>query len=441
MKIKYALLASSMLFSAASFAQKDELKTLKKLYAKDVLSTSDISEYKSATNKLSGMSGLAESDLVYTNFYKAMTPLLELMTASAASGAAPNIQAMAKTFSPAKINEMAGGLNAVLDFEKKTGKKVYTDDINETITEYKPVLINYAITLNQASKFKEAAQVFEAIYNLDKKDDGNLYNASILAMQAQDFDLALKYLNELKAINYSGEGTIYYATNKASGNEESFNTDADRKASIKLGIHEKPRDEKVPSKRGEIYKNIASILVHQGKVDEAKKAIHEAQAANPGDTSLMLAEANLYLDAKDFTSYKRVITEVLAKDPNDADLLFNLGVISTNSGDIEDAKKYYKRAIEVNPNYFNAYNNLGALMLHGEDKMVKEMNSLGTTPKDNKRFDELKAKRNKMYADALPYFEKALQIEPKEPNIKAVLLNAYQVLEMDAKYKALKAQK
>ncbi|MPT34867.1 MAG: tetratricopeptide repeat protein, partial [Flavobacterium sp.] len=205
--------------------------------------------------------------------------------------------------------------------------------------------------------------------------------------------------------------------------------------------HEKPRDEKVPSKRGEIYKNIASILVHQGKVDEAKKAITEAKAANPGDTSLMLAEANLYLDAKDFTNYKRVITEVLEKDPNDADLLFNLGVISTNSGDVEDAKKYYKRAIEVNPNYFNAYNNLGALMLHGEDKMVKEMNSLGTTPKDNKRFDELKAKRNKMYVDALPYFEKALQIEPKEPNIKAVLLNAYQVLEMDAKYKALKAQK
>ncbi|MEO4005981.1 tetratricopeptide repeat protein [Flavobacterium sp. CAU 1735] len=441
MKIKYALLATSMLFSAASFAQKDELKTLKKLYAKDVLSTSDISEYKSAANKLSGMSGLAESDLVYANFYKAMTPLLELMTASAASGGAPNMQALVKAFTPAKINEMATSLNATLDFEKKNGKKVYTDDINETITEYKPVLINYAITLNQASKFKEAGQVFEAIYNLDKKDEGNLYNASILALQAQDFDLALKYLYELKNINYSGEGTMYYAVNKASGNEESFNSDADRKASIKLGLHEKPRDEKVPSKRGEIYKNIASILVHQGKIDEAKKAISEAKAANPGDTSLMLAEANLYLDAKDFTNYKRIITEVLEKDPNDADLLFNLGVISTNSGDIEDAKKYYKRAIEVNPNYFNAYNNLGALMLFGEDKMVKEMNSLGTTPKDNKRFDELKAKRNKMYTDALPYFEKALQIEPKEPNIKAVLLNAYQVLEMDAKYKALKAQK
>ncbi|MBN9286085.1 MULTISPECIES: tetratricopeptide repeat protein [Flavobacterium] len=439
MKIKYVLLASSMMLSAASFAQKDELKTLKKLYAKEKLSVADISEYKSAVNKVSGMSGLAEPDQVYTNFYKAMAPLLEL---DGVNGSNPgDLQLMAKNLTPAKINELAKGLNGVLEYEKKTGKKVYTDDVNETIMSVKPMIVNYGIVLNQASKFKEAAQIFEAIYNLDPSDASNLYNASILAMQAQDFDGALKYLYELKKINYSGEGTNYYAVNKASGAEETFATDADRKQSIKLGLHEKPRDEKVPSKRGEIYKNIASILVHQGKVEEAKAAINDAKQANPGDTSLLLAEANIYLDAKDYVGYKRVITEVLAKDPNDADLLFNLGVISTTSGDIEEAKKYYKKAIEVNPNYFNAYNNLGALMLQGEDKMVKEMNSLGTTPKDNKRFEELKTKRNKMYSDALPYFEKALQIDPKEPNIKAILLNAYQVLDMDVKYKALKAQK
>lgn len=439
MKIKYVLLASSMMLSAASFAQKDELKTLKKLYAKEKLSVADISEYKSAVNKVSGMSGLAEPDQVYTNFYKAMAPLLEL---DGVNGSNPgDLQLMAKNLTPAKINELAKGLNGVLEYEKKTGKKVYTDDVNETIMSVKPMIVNYGIVLNQASKFKEAAQIFEAIYNLDPSDASNLYNASILAMQAQDFDGALKYLYELKKINYSGEGTNYYAVNKASGAEETFATDADRKQSIKLGLHEKPRDEKIPSKRGEIYKNIASILVHQGKVEEAKAAINDAKQANPGDTSLLLAEANIYLDAKDYVGYKRVITEVLAKDPNDADLLFNLGVISTTSGDIEEAKKYYKKAIEVNPNYFNAYNNLGALMLQGEDKMVKEMNSLGTTPKDNKRFEELKTKRNKMYSDALPYFEKALQIDPKEPNIKAILLNAYQVLDMDVKYKALKAQK
>jgi hypothetical protein len=32
---------------------------------------------------------------------------------------------------------------------------------------------------------------------------------------------------------------------------------------VKLGTHEKPRTEAIPSKRGEIYKNIALILVQK----------------------------------------------------------------------------------------------------------------------------------------------------------------------------------
>ncbi|ESU20370.1 hypothetical protein FEDK69T_28880 [Flavobacterium enshiense DK69] len=439
MKVKYVLLASSLMLSAASFAQKDELKTLKKLYAKDQLSADDISNYKANVNKISGMSGLAEADQVYLNFYQAMLPILELNTAMTKN---PNdIQAMAKSLSPANINTMAKGLNDVLAFEKKSGKEIYTADIKETIESFKPMMLQYAYGLNQASKFKESSQVFAAVYNLDKSDASNLYNASVLAVQAQDYDNALKYYEELKNINYTGEGTIYFAVNKASGQEEPFGSVADRKKAISLGTHEKPRDEKIPSKRGEIYKNYASILLEKGRAEEAKKAIAEARAHNPEDTDLILAEANLYYEAKDMATYKKLINEVIAKKPNDPDMYFNLGVVSTNTGEIEEAKKYYEKAIAIDPKYFNAYNNLGALYLMGDDKIVKEMNSLGMTPKESKRYDELKAKRQKMFSSAIPYFEKALELEPKSESVKSILLNAYQVLEMDAKYKALKAKK
>lgn len=427
------------MLSAASFAQKDELKTLKKLYGKEQLSTEDFSSYKANINNLTAMSGLVESDLVYVNFYKAMLPILELNDAMSKN---PNdIQALAKNLSPSNINMMAKGLNDVLDFEKKSGKEIYTTDIKETITSFKPMMLQYAYGLNQASKFKEASLLFAAIYNLDKSDASNLYNASLLAIQSQDYDNALKYYEELKNINYSGEGTSYFAVNKANGQEEPFASIDDRKAAIKIGTHEKPRDEKIPSKRGEIYKNYASILLEKGRVDEAKKALSDAKALNPDDTDLILAEANLYYEAKDMVMYKKLINEVIAKKPNDADLYFNLGVVSNSTGEIEDAKKYYEKAIAINPKYFNAYNNLGAIYLVGDDKIVKEMNSLGMTPKESKRYDELKAKRKKMFTSAIPYFEKALEIEPKSESVKSILLNSYQVLEMDDKYKALKAKK
>jgi len=302
-------------------------------------------------------------------------------------------------------------------------------------------MLQYAYGLNQASKFKESGQIFEAIYHFDKSDASNLYNASVLALQAEDYDGALKYYEELKSINYTGEGTSYLAVNKVNGQEDPFATDAERKAAIKIGTHEKPRDEKIPSKRGEIYKNYASILLNKGRVEEAKKAITDAKVLNPDDTDLILAEANLYYEAKDLVTYKKLINEVIAKKPNDADLYFNLGVVSTNTGETEEAKKYYEKVISLDPKYFNAYNNLGAIYLLGDEKIVKEMNSLGMTPKESKRYDELKAKRKKMFTSAIPYFEKALELQPASESVKSILLNSYQVLEMDAKYKALKAKK
>ncbi|WP_442787074.1 tetratricopeptide repeat protein [Flavobacterium suncheonense] len=438
MKVKYLVLASSLMLSAASFAQKDELKTLKKLYGKDQLSADDISSYKANVNKLTAMSGLAESDLIYTNFYKSMLPILELNEAMMKN---PNdISAFAKSLTPANINTLAAGLNNVLDFEKKSGKAIYTSDIKETIASFKPMMLQYAYTL-AASNYKDAAKIFEAVYNLDKSDPNNLYNASVLSLQAKDYDNTLKYYEELISIHYTGEGVNHIAVSKANGQDDTFASDDERKKAIKMGTHEKPRDEKIPSKRGEIYKNYASILIEKGRIDDAKKAISEARLLNPDDSDLIVSEANLYYQTKDMESYKRLISEAIQKKPNDVDLLFNLGVVSTTSGDIDGAKKYYERAISINPNYFNAYNNLGALYLMDDDKIVKEMNSLGMSAKEIKRYDELKSKRQTMFKSALPYYEKALELKPNDEGIKSMLLGVYQFLEMDAKYKALKAKK
>jgi hypothetical protein len=57
-------------------------------------------------------------------------------------------------------------------------------------------------------------------------------------------------------------------------------------------------------KRGEIYKNMALILVDAGENRRGKKAIEEARAENPEDTSLILTQANLYLQTKDYETYK-----------------------------------------------------------------------------------------------------------------------------------------
>lgn len=435
MKIKHIVWASALLVSVSSFAQKDELKSLKKIYARDVPSADDIAEYRANLTKLETLA-TEEGDKVYTTFYKCMFPIVQI----ASYGPAVTPNQIAAAYSPKSITDLASGLNATLEYEKKTGKKIYTDDINETIMSFKPDVVNVAIALGNAKKYKEAGDVLYAVYQLDKKDTDKLFYAASYAVNGSDYENALIYYNELKAINYTGEGTVYWAVNKATQKEETFPSVSERTILIKSGTHEKPRDEKLESKKGEIYKNIALILVQQGKIEEAKMAVQDARKASPDDNTLILTELDLYLRLKDYTTYTKLVNEALEKNPTNIDLIFNLGVISAEGGKLDEAEKYYRRAIEIDPNYFNANLNLAELKLRGDEKWVNEINKLGTSEKDNKRYEVLKGEREKNFKAILPYLEKAVQIQPDNDAAKKTLLSVYNALEMTAQYKALKAK-
>ena len=439
MKIKNALLAGVLIVSATTFAQKDELKALKKIYSKDVPTANDVVDFKTNLSKLESLAS-EEGDKVYLNFYKAVLPQLQM----ASLGAQPTPSQLQGLFTPKAISELASGYNAMLDYEKKTGKKVFTDEINQDITVVKPIIINTAVALADLKKFNESSDVLYSAYQLDKADQENLYYAASYAVNAKEYDKALKHYYELKSLNYSGEGNMYYAYNISAKSEEYFGNNKAAKETrdnfIKLKTHEKPRDEKILSKKGEIYKNIALILVEQGKNDEAKTAIVEARKANPDDITLLITEADFYLKEKDFASYTRLVNEALEKEPNNKQLVFNLGVISADSNKLEEAEKYYKRAIEIDPTYFEAYLNLSELKLRSEKTLVEQMNKLGTSAADNKKFDELRAKQIANYKDVLPYLEKAHELQPNDDAAKRTLMGVYQALEMTDKYKALKAK-
>jgi tetratricopeptide (TPR) repeat protein len=245
----------------------------------------------------------------------------------------------------------------------------------------------------------------------------------------------------LQKLNYSGEKTMYYATNLANDKEESFATKEERDRLLSLKTHKFPREAQEPSKRGEIYKNIALILVQQGKTNEALAAIATARQENPGDTSLMMTEADLYLTLKDNENYKRVVGQILEKNPNDADLVFNLGVLSMQADQLADAEKHFNRTIAIDPKYINAYLNLSGVILKGDKKLVDEMNKLGNSPAENKRYDQLKSQRKAIFQAALPHLEKALELDPKNDLVIDNLLSVYGYLEMTDKHKALKAKR
>ena len=424
MKSKYVVLASALMISVSTFAQKDQIKAAEK-----ALKNGNSAEAKTILAQAESVIGAAtDSEKAQYYFVKGNT-LLDLSN---------------KKIDVAKNQlDAAKAYQEVIAVEKVSGKSKYSSQAETSIAEIKGKLLNSAIEDGTNKKYSEASKTLYTVYELDKSDLEKLYYAASYAVNAQEYDSALSYYNELKAKNFSGEGMSYFAKNILTEKEDYFGTTpeakADRDSKVKLKVYTNPRDEKIPSKRGEIYKNIALILVQEGKVDEAKKALSEARVANPDDSSLTLTEADLYLKLEDFTTYKKLISEVLEKNPNDADLLFNLGVISAKTDAVE-AEKYYKKAIEIKPDYVNAYLNLAILKLDGEKKIIDEMNKLGTSEKDNKRYEVLKKQRQAVFMDTLPFLEKANELDPANEDVATTLLNVYGALEMTDKKKALKAK-
>lgn len=421
MKSKYVILASALLISVTTFAQKDETKAAEKALKKG--------DSKEAATILKGAESLIasanEADKAQFFFVKGNT-YLDL--------------ANKKVEVDTNLAVAAAAYQDLIAAEKASGKVKYSTQAAASITEIKYLLINSAIADSKAEKNAEGAKKLYDAYLLDKKDTLNLYYAASTYINAKEYDKALSAYNELKNLNFSGQSTVYLATNKANGAEDPFKTAAERDRMVKLGTHEKPTTEVNPSKRGEIFKNISLILVQNGKTEEAKKAIAEARVANPDDSSLLLTEANLYLETKDFDRYKELISQVLEKNPNDADLVFNLGVISGNAKDVANAEKYYAKAIEIDPKYVNAYINLAALKLEREKPIIDEMNKLGTSDKDMKRYEVLKKERLAIFKSVIPSLEKAFDVDPKNEAVSGTLLNVYSALEMSAEKKALQAK-
>lgn len=421
MKGKYVLLASALLISVATFAQKDQIKAAEKAL-KGGKSQEAVTILMEAESLIANAPDAEKAQF----FFVKGNALLDLANKNV--DANTNLSLAAKAYQD------------LIAAEKASGKVKFSTQASASITDIKFKLINSAIADSKVDKHSDSAKKLYDAYLLDKKDTINLYYAASTYVNAKEYDKALELYDNLKTLNYSGKGTSYFAVNKLTTQEDFFTTVQERDRMVKLGTHEKPRTEVVPSKRGEIYKNMALILVEKGKTEEAKKAISEARLANPEDTSLTLTEANLYLETKDFDMYKKLIAEVLEKNPNDVELIFNLGVLSANAKNTDEAEKYYKKVIEINPKYINAYINLAAMKLENEKAIIDEMNKLGTSTKDMKRYDDLKKKREELFKSTIPYLEKAVELDSKNEDVVKTLLGVYSALEMTAEYKALKAK-
>lgn len=398
------LIITVMCCALSGFSQKAEIKAAEK-----ALKSGDAASAKTSLDGIQGMISGTDEKVQGDYFFLRGKTYADL----------------AKKGDNDAFDEAISSFKKVLSIEGPKGKHV--DETNQRLAAITADLVNSAVEDNGNKEYEKAADKLYLSYTLSPKDTIYLYYAASSAVNGGFYDKALVYYEELRDINYDGSGIVYKATNVESGQEEIMEK-VQRDLMIKSGTYKDPKDEKTPSKKAEIVKNMALIYSQLGQDDKALAAFADARANDPDDVNLVLNEANLYYKMGDKDKFKELMAEAAKMAPDNADLQYNIGVINMEQGNIEAARQAYSRALEIDPGYVNAQLNLSTTYVDQGNGLIDEMNSLGNSKADIARYEELKREKDAMFRTAAIILEQALKSNPDNQGVMTQLKNIYGAL-------------
>jgi len=181
-----------------------------------------------------------------------------------------------------------------------------------------------------------------------------------------------------------------------------------------------------------LYSRLSEMYREAGDNERALQVLETGRANFPQNNDIMVAELNFYLSQNKLDQLVGKLEKAIELDPNNPELYFVLGTthgelikLDSNNADlhITEANKAYDKALAIAPDRFDINLNAGALFYNTAIELNKDMNALPL--EKEAEFEKLKAERNKLYGQALPYFEKAHQLDPASTDCMIALKEIY----------------
>lgn len=188
-----------------------------------------------------------------------------------------------------------------------------------------------------------------------------------------------------------------------------------------------------------VYECLIDAYNKEKKPADAFATIQEGRKAFPNDVTLRNFELNYYITNNKMDELAKKLEEAATKEPENADIQFNIATTYLGMANPREGKKpanaaeltaksdeAFQRALKIKPDDAIYNYNYAALFFNQATDVNEQMNALGTTKEDQKKYDELKAKRDGLFAKSTPYFEKAYNsLTPNESNLKGEDLKTY----------------
>ena len=286
-------------------------------------------------------------------------------------------------------------------------KNKFTKDVVNQLVLLQIDLTKQASDAFEAGDFNKALECFEthmavsAIPAVKESGSSNSldsiisYNAGLAAYRGQEWNKAINYLRKSIEFNYNANDCYSY-----------------------------------------IYKS----YLEAGDTASAIVTMKEGFNAYPENEILLYGLINYYIDLGDANEAVNYIDKAIAKNPNNASLLTAKGSMLEKLDRIEEAIEVYKKSIELDETQFNPYYNISVVYFNRGVEMVNEANEI--PPSEDDKYQAAIKEANNQFRIALPYIEKAYEIDNTQLPILESLKTIYFRLrsespEMNEKYKAI----
>ena len=307
-------------------------------------------------------------------------------------------------------------------------KTLYTEPLQEAYTSYEK-----AMELDTKGTVKKKI-ITGMIYNSLAV---NLYSQGSERFEKEDYEGALNsFKTQIKITeseNYAGavDTGMYFNAGLAAINAKKFTeaiTYFDKCAEMKYeGI--KP------------YYQIYVCYLGLGDTIKAESILTNLTNLFPDDKTVTLQLIDLYIKSNKNDEALKNIKIAKADDPNNYSLFFAAGIIYLNDHKYDEAISELTKSVELKGDLYDTQYGLGAAYINKAADMFLKANDIMDVKKYTAAIDEA----NSVYAKALPYMEKANQINPDDVFAMRSLQELYYRLKqkdpsLAAKYDAIKAK-
>ncbi|MDR0743661.1 MAG: hypothetical protein LBF05_04830, partial [Tannerella sp.] len=198
-----------------------------------------------------------------------------------------------------------------------------------------------------------------------------------------------------------------------------------------ITIEAMKRASRIDYKRNDIMQYLAEEYKITEDTVNMEKTLEEGLAIFPKEPYFILNLVGIYINSNKNDKAIEYISTAIRNDPDNAQLYDVAGrIYESGLKDYAKAEEFFKKAIELDGENAETLSNLGRIYFNQGVNQLDNANNIA----DVKKYNEEKEKAKDLFRKALPYFEKAYQLNMDALDNKMALRSIYYNLDMGDKF-------